>query len=157
MTLDPFLHSNGPLSPRDAVAAIMVIEDGCYLLQHRDPKPDIFYPSHWGFFGGAGEPGETDEQTIVREIREETGLDIPMADMTYFTDFKFDFAFAGRPVVSRVFFQVPMERAALAHITLGEGQQAKAFDGSEALASLRMVPYDSFALWMHLNRGRLVF
>ena len=157
MTLDPFLHSNEPLSPCGAVAAIMALEDGRYLLQHRDPKPDIFYPSHWGFFGGAKEPGETDEQTIVREIQEETGFDIRMADMTYFTEFKFDFAFAEGPVASRVFFQVPIESAALAHLTLGEGQQARAYEGVEALAGLRMAPYDSFALWMHVNRRRLVF
>jgi 8-oxo-dGTP diphosphatase len=30
----------------------------------------------WGFPGGAVEPGETATQTVVREVREETGLDV---------------------------------------------------------------------------------
>ncbi len=46
---------------RDAAAAIIFLDDGRYLMQHRDDKPGIFYPDHWGLFGGAIEPGEDPE------------------------------------------------------------------------------------------------
>jgi hypothetical protein len=35
---------------------------GRYLVQLCDSKPTIFFPDHWGCFGGAGEAGETDER-----------------------------------------------------------------------------------------------
>ena len=42
----------------DAVAAIIVDEDGRYLMQLRDDIPRIFYPGHWGCFRWRGCTGE---------------------------------------------------------------------------------------------------
>ena len=42
--------------PHDAVAALLVHEDGSYIMQLRDSKPEIFYPGHWGCFGGQSIP-----------------------------------------------------------------------------------------------------
>jgi hypothetical protein len=47
-----FLTDESPLQTGDAVAAIIVVEDGRYLLQLRDDIPRIFYPGFWGCFGG---------------------------------------------------------------------------------------------------------
>jgi ADP-ribose pyrophosphatase YjhB (NUDIX family) len=43
------------------------------LLIKRSTPPFVGY---WALPGGRAEPGETVEQTIVREVKEETGLDI---------------------------------------------------------------------------------
>ena len=48
-------------------------EDNRVLLQLRDDKPDIFFPNHWGCFGGAIEPGEAPHDTLLRELQEELG------------------------------------------------------------------------------------
>ena len=41
----------------------------------RDSKENFFY-GLWCTFGGAIEPGETPEQALKRELKEELGIDI---------------------------------------------------------------------------------
>jgi 8-oxo-dGTP diphosphatase len=45
------------------------------LLHLRDDKAPTD-PNMWAFFGGGGEPGETDVECCLRELREEIGLDL---------------------------------------------------------------------------------
>jgi 8-oxo-dGTP diphosphatase len=54
---------------------VAVIErDGRWLMIRR--AEEVIAPGYWCFPGGGVEPGESSEQAIVREIREEIGLDI---------------------------------------------------------------------------------
>src|SRR5205807_3462033 len=88
-----FLTPQAQLRPGHAACAVIVLEDGRYLLQLRDQKPGIFYPGHWGLFGGAIDPGESPEVTLSRELQEE--LRLANVELTYFTEFEFDFGFCG--------------------------------------------------------------
>ena len=63
---------------------LIVTEDGGLLLHHRDDKPEIPNPDCWAGFGGALEDGETVEEAVRREVREETGLRI--ADPIFLTE-----------------------------------------------------------------------
>jgi diadenosine tetraphosphate (Ap4A) HIT family hydrolase/8-oxo-dGTP pyrophosphatase MutT (NUDIX family) len=54
-------------------------------LQLRDNKPNIWYPNTWCHFGGGFEPGETPEQAIIREIKEE--IDYDLTDPEYVGNF----------------------------------------------------------------------
>ena len=153
--MDSFLDSHYKLAPAGATAAIILIEGGRYLLQHRDSIPQIWFPDHWAMFGGATDPGETDEQGLWRELMEEISLDIPESQYRYFTRFDFDFGFAGRGKIRRIFFEIgPLPVSVLDRIVLNEGQDVKAFTFREAMA-VRMTPYDSFALWLHANQKRM--
>jgi len=42
----------------------------------RDDKPDIPFANHWDLIGGHVEEGETPEQALVRETKEEIGLEL---------------------------------------------------------------------------------
>src|SRR5439155_1588409 len=44
------------------------------LIYLRDDKPEIPFPNHWDFFGGHLEEGETPEQAMIREVKEELGI-----------------------------------------------------------------------------------
>jgi len=53
--------------------AIIPFPEGKILLVKRDTVP---FKGYWALPGGRMDPGETVEQTIVRECKEETGLDV---------------------------------------------------------------------------------
>lgn len=144
-----------PLRPTDAVAAIVLVDSG-YLLQLRDAKPEIFFPNLWGCFGGALEVGETEELALARELREEIGFDLTQARSSYFSRFVIDFAFAGKGQVFRSFYEVHATSAQVEGMRLREGAAMRVFEpGSLLSGEVSLTPFDSFALWLHINRGRL--
>jgi 8-oxo-dGTP pyrophosphatase MutT (NUDIX family) len=149
-----YLKPQGSLKPANAAVALVVDETGRYLVQLRDAKPTIFFPSHWGCFGGAVEPNETDEQCLARELLEEIDLNLRGCAVRHFTTFTFDFGFAGGSVIHRAFYEVRAAASLLARLKLGEGQAMQLFPGPQLLA-MQVVPYDRFAIWMHTYRTEL--
>jgi 8-oxo-dGTP pyrophosphatase MutT (NUDIX family) len=140
------------LRPSDAVAALLLHEDGRYIMQLRDAKDDIFYPAHWGCFGGAIEPGEDPAQALQRELKEEIEYEIQQASR--FTQFDFDFSPFGGGKLCRVYFEVHVAASAFRRLVLHEGAGMKALAGGDLLAKHAVVPYDAFAVWMHMYRAK---
>ena len=151
-----FLGSRTTLRPADAVAALLQLSDGRYLMQLRDSNPAIFYPDHWGCFGGAVDAGEGPVAALVRELQEELQVVVAPADVALFTEFTFDFGFAGDGTRRRSYYAVTLPQAGLEGLVLGEGAEMGAFEAERLLALPRVVPYDAFALWMHHARRRFV-
>jgi 8-oxo-dGTP pyrophosphatase MutT (NUDIX family) len=137
---------------RDAVVAIIVLDDGRYLMQLRDDKPGIFYPDHWGLFGGAVDDGEQPEAALRRELREE--LDLVPSRLRYFTRMDFEFSSIGASNCYRMFFEIPLAADRLPGLRLGEGRRLAPLGLSDILMGKQIVPYDSFAIWMHYAWGR---
>lgn len=149
-----YLEPHGVLAAADAAVALIVDESDNYLVQLRDSKRTIFFPDHWGCFGGALDPGETNEVCLARELREELSLDIAQLSWRHFTTFTFDFGFAGGGVIHRTYYEVLLTQQSLDHIELGEGRAMALFSGPELLEKC-VTPYDRFAVWMHCYRSKL--
>lgn len=149
----PHWNHPTPLWPGDAVAAIAVC-DGSYLLQRRDDLPQIFFPDCWGCFGGAIDVGENATAAIVREMAEETGLQLLAEAFRPFTTQTFDFGFSGGRAIHRTYYLIELTPDQVARVCLGEGRDFGLFTPGQTFADLNLTPYDSFALWMHAAAGR---
>ena len=145
--MDFFRGGEGSLRPANAVVAIIVVDETSYLMQLRDQKPNIFYPGHWGLFGGAIEANEDPTVALKRELEEELRLDI--SECPYFTNFTFDYGQHGS--VFRRFYEVSIPGRALKKLSLHEGSEMRAFLPTELLNLPRVVPYDLFAVWLHAS------
>lgn len=140
-----------PMSAANSAVAIILVDGSKYLMQLRDQKPTIFYPGHWGLFGGAVDGAESPEQTVRRELEEELGF--RPADVRYFTEFHFDLTCIGCELIYRRYYEACMTSGEIASLRLTEGADMETFD-PETLFSLRLTPYDSFALWLHYLKRR---
>ena len=58
-------------------------KNGCYLMLHRTKKEHDYNKNKWIGIGGKFENGESPEDCAVREIKEETGLEIAPEDLEY--------------------------------------------------------------------------
>ena len=151
--VDAFLDSKDPLIPTDAVAALLVLEDGRYIMQLRDPKPNIFYPGHWGLFGGARDKNETEVEALNRELHEELGF--KPREMSCFVRLHFDLSSIGVGQVSRAVYEISVTQTEVGSFDLCEGLACRALTARTILTELAVTPYDSFAIWLHYARQRL--
>ena len=71
---DPSLPRPGSDRRRLLVVAALIEHEGRILLSQR--RADQALPSCWEFPGGKVEPGERPEQTLIRELHEEIGIDV---------------------------------------------------------------------------------
>lgn len=82
------------------VAAAVIERDGRILLARR--RPDGPHPLKWEFPGGKVEPGETPEQALRRELREE--LDIVATIGPELA--RYEYAYPGQSAIELIFYSV---------------------------------------------------
>jgi 8-oxo-dGTP diphosphatase len=79
---------------RVRVVAAMIDREGKYLITQRRPTARL--PLLWEFPGGRVEEGETDEQALARELREEMGIQVEVSQRVIhvehsYADYDIDF------------------------------------------------------------------
>jgi 8-oxo-dGTP diphosphatase len=106
----------------------LVNSRGEILLNLRDNNPAINWPNQWDVIGGVVEDGETPDQCIVREMREETGEELRKFDP--FNVYQVPLL-DGRAALFHV-YSAHLDKPASA-LVLGEGQEHRFFSVEELL------------------------
>jgi 8-oxo-dGTP pyrophosphatase MutT (NUDIX family) len=83
----------------DFVTAILIQDNALLMVKHQGPNdPEPF----WSLVGGKIEAGETAAQALIREVKEETGLDVALESigaMVYQTFIDFE----GQPTEAQIY------------------------------------------------------
>jgi len=111
---------------KEIAAVILENDKGEILLYLRDNKPSIPFPHYWDLFGGHIEEGETPEEALLREVKEE--LNIELKDYRFFGKYE---CLTGDvvPNIKHVFvgkIDLPIEK-----VTLLEGERPQYFKREE--------------------------
>ena len=100
-------HSSAPTLHSVEVSAALIFRDGKILITQRHAKSHL--GGLWEFPGGKREPGETFEQCLVRELREELGIEVEVGGLFE----EISHAYAEKTVQSEIFhLQIDFRRAA---------------------------------------------
>ena len=111
------------------VASVMLVNRrGHVLLQQRDDRPDLAYAGHWTLFGGQVEDGETPEECIRRELKEELDLDL---SVEYWTTVECAARTTAETVVHNHLYVGKMTHS-IEELTLYEGAAMAYFDRDHA-------------------------
>ena len=133
-----------------AKAAILV--GGRLLTLLRDDLPGIDWPGWWDLPGGGREGAETPDETVLREIREEVGLDLPAAALGW----RRSFPSGTRPGLTSWFFGIRLGVQHQDRITLGcEGQEWRLVAVGDFLDNARAIPFlrERVRLWLDDDPG----
>lgn len=111
------------------IAAVLLRNpQGQFLFYLRDNKPGLSFAHHWDMFGGHVEEGETVEEALVREVKEE--LDWDLTAYQFFRIYHTYDEPVG-PTEKHIFYamiDVPEEE-----LVLYEGERLQFFDPEELL------------------------
>jgi len=109
------------------IAAIIFENDkGELLFYMRDNKPGIPFPQHWDLIGGHVEKGESPEQALIREVKEELNYDL--RDFKFFRKYN---CLNGDAYPNIKYIYSGRINLAISEITLLEGDYARYFSKDE--------------------------
>ena len=109
------------------IAAIILENDkGEILLALRDNKSWIPFPNHWDLIGGHVEEGETPEEALVREVKEE--LNIDLKEYSYYKKYE---CFTGDAYENIKYIYAGKINIPIDKITLFEGERPQFFSKEE--------------------------
>ena len=109
------------------IAAIILENDKReFLLALRDNKPGIPFPNHWDLIGGHVEEGETPEEALVREVKEE--LDIDLIEYSFFRKYE---CLTGDAYENTKYIYTGKINIPIGEVTLLEGERPQYFTREE--------------------------
>tara|TARA_Y100001970_G_C13516470_1_gene500906 strand:+ start:52 stop:504 length:453 start_codon:yes stop_codon:yes gene_type:complete len=139
----------GKIRPDNAVCAL-ILYNNKILLQKRDNKKNIFFPNHYGLFGGALNKNETKKRGLIRELKEELDIEINIKKLKYLTSIDLDFSTIQFKKYNRTVYVIRLQKEDIKKIKLFEGEKMIWLNKKEAYFKRKIVPYDAFAIWLYL-------
>lgn len=134
-------------------AAILVSEDGRYLFQLRDDKPNLPLRNHWALFGGEVEPGEDGRAAILREVEEE--LTYTARECAWYHEAIYVLPRHHRRVVRKAFYRIPILSADLGTMVQREGADMRLMTLSELVALPNIAPWDLGVVMMYARENMI--
>lgn len=107
-------------------AIILENEKGEFLLALRDNKPGIPFPNHWDLIGGHVEEGETPEEALIREVKEE--LDIDLKEFSFYKKYE---CLTGDAYENIKYIYTGKINIPIEEVTLLEGERPQYFSPEE--------------------------
>jgi len=107
-------------------AIILENDQGEFLLALRDNKPGIPFPNHWDLIGGHVEDGETPEEALVREYKEE--LDLDLTEYSFYKKYE---CLTGDAYENTKYIYTGKINVPIEEITLLEGERPQYFSKEE--------------------------
>lgn len=121
---------NTNIIERGCAVSIILDEKNRILLQKKDSGYH-FGPNRWSLFGGMIEEGEDAKKTIIREIKEEIGLEITEYDIHFLKDYVYEGILGKKSVkIDHKIFILKFD-GNLKKIRLGEGVGFALFEKQE--------------------------
>lgn len=114
----------------------------------RDDRPDIPYPGHWDLPGGGREGQETPEACVLRETREEVGLDLSPSELAWSNSYR-------RPRGLVWFFAAHLSRDTTDRIVFGcEGQEWRLMAPNDYCSHPLSVPHFAEQLRLYMEHDQ---
>tara|TARA_B100000787_G_C16153151_1_gene277584 strand:+ start:107 stop:559 length:453 start_codon:yes stop_codon:yes gene_type:complete len=138
-------------NPKHASAVIIYFKEKILLVLRSNNKK-IFYPNHYGLFGGAKEKNETYLGAAKRELLEETNINILKQNIKYLLDI--NFSFPNSKLINRKIYTYRINdlKKFKKFFILGEGVSQKFFTYNQIKNLSNIVPYDKLALDLFFAR-----
>ena len=138
-------------NPKHASAVIIYFKEKILLVLRSNNKK-IFYPNHYGLFGGAKEKNETYLGAAKRELLEETNINILKQNIKYLLDINFSFP-NSKLIYRKIYtYQINDLKKFKKFFILGEGVSQKFFTYSQIKNLSNIVPYDKLAIDLFFAR-----
>jgi len=128
-------------------SAVIIYHKNKVFLNLRTKNKKIFYPNHWGCFGGAKNKKESYLKAATRELYEETNIKINKQELRFFFHLDFTMPSTHR-LIRRHFYlyQIKKINHFEKNFKLQEGASSLFFNNKSFLKIKNFVPYDKLAV-----------
>jgi 8-oxo-dGTP pyrophosphatase MutT (NUDIX family) len=145
------VNKNIKKNPKNA-SAIIVYYKKKFLLNLRSNNKNIFYPKHWGCFGGAKNINEKYIEAAIREFYEETNIKVNKKDMKFFFNLNFTIPNTNKSIRRNFYiFNISNINFFKKNFILSEGIKYRFFTEQSFIKIKKIVPYDKLAIDLFLK------